>query len=149
MINNVTLVGRLTKDPELQYMNGNKDFCQFTIAVNRNYKNANGEYDADFINCSVFGKSAEYLTNYCFKGNLIGITGSIRTNKKQNIDGSISFYTNVNVNNLCRLEKNTNNNVYGQVENTYNSYGSIGVNPNNQVDLFGDLNDINEHDLPF
>ena len=77
MINNVTLVGRLTRDPELGYTPSNIAITTFNLAVNRNFKGANGEREADFINCMIWRKPAELLAEWCKKGNLVGITGRI------------------------------------------------------------------------
>ena len=78
MINNVTLIGRLTRDAELRYTPSNIATAQFNIACNRNFKNANGEYDADFINCVMWREQAERFCNWTKKGMLVGITGRIR-----------------------------------------------------------------------
>lgn len=64
MINNVTLVGRLTKDPDLRYTQSGTAVGQFTLAINRNFTNANNEREADFINCVIWRKAAESLANY-------------------------------------------------------------------------------------
>lgn len=77
MINNVTLVGRLTKDPDLRYTSTGTAVASFTIAVNRAYKKENDEQKADFINCVVWRKTAESLANYTRKGSLVGIEGRI------------------------------------------------------------------------
>lgn len=69
MINNVTLIGRLTRDAELRYTPSNIATAQFNIACNRNFKNANGEYDADFINCVMWREQAERFCNWTKKRN--------------------------------------------------------------------------------
>ncbi len=73
MINNVTLIGRLTRDAELRYTPNNIATAQFNIACNRNFKNANDEYDADFINCVMWREQAERFCNWTRKGMLVGI----------------------------------------------------------------------------
>ena len=78
MINNVVLVGRVVRDPELRYTPQNTAVATFTIAVNRRFKNAQGEREADFINCVIWRQSAENLANWAKKGALIGVTGSIQ-----------------------------------------------------------------------
>ena len=75
MINNVVLIGRLTRDVELRYTPSNIAVATFNLAVNRNFKNQDGEREADFINCVMWQKSAENLANWTRKGMLIGITG--------------------------------------------------------------------------
>ena len=79
MINNVVLVGRLTKDADLKYTQNGTAAATFTLAVNRNFTSQNGEREADFINCVIWRKSAENLANWGKKGALIGVTGRIQT----------------------------------------------------------------------
>ena len=151
MINNVVLTGRLTKDPEMKYYNGEKSVCYFTIAVNRNYKNANGEYDADFINCKAYRQTAEYLSNYCSKGDLIGVVGSIEINKKDDNMGITQFYTNVSCQNVNKLQiapENKKN--YGDNYN-FNNYNTQPQQNNTEqiINDFMNLDGINEDDLPF
>ena len=81
MLNQTVLVGRLVKDPELQETeNGNK-ITSITLAVPRNYKNINGEYDTDFIPCTLWKGVAENTVEYCHKGDLLGIKGTLKTRK--------------------------------------------------------------------
>lgn len=79
MINQVTLVGRLTKNPELKVTLDGVYVTTVTLAVNRNFKNQQGEIDTDFVQCTLWRKMAENLCNYCKKGSLVGITGRIQT----------------------------------------------------------------------
>ena len=79
MLNQTVLVGRLVRDPELyETENGNK-ITNITLAVPRNYKNINGEYDTDFIPCTLWKGIAENTVEYCKKGDLLGIKGRIQT----------------------------------------------------------------------
>ncbi|MGE9501772.1 single-stranded DNA-binding protein, partial [Escherichia coli] len=73
MINNVTLVGRLTKDPDLRYTASDTAVATFTLAVNRNFTNQNGNREADFINCVIWRKPAETMATLAKKGSLIGV----------------------------------------------------------------------------
>ncbi|HCR4860899.1 TPA: single-stranded DNA-binding protein, partial [Enterococcus faecium] len=75
MINNVTLVGRLTKDPDLRYTASGTAVATFTLAVNRNFTNQNGNREADFINCVIWRKPAETMATLAKKGILIGVVG--------------------------------------------------------------------------
>ena len=77
-MNRVILVGRITRDPELRTSPNNVSFVAFTIAVNRLSASANGEREADFINCVAFGRTAEVIGQYFHKGNRIAITGHIQ-----------------------------------------------------------------------
>ena len=79
MINNVVLVGRMTRDAELRYTPSNQAVATFSLAVNRNFKNQAGEREADFINCVIWRQQAENLANWAKKGALVGITGRIQT----------------------------------------------------------------------
>lgn len=90
-MNKVALVGRLTKDAEVRG-EGKKAFAKFTVAVNRPFKNENGDYDADFINCTAFGSTAEFIENWFSKGDPIGITGRIQTGSYENKEG-VKVYT--------------------------------------------------------
>jgi len=78
-MNQLFLVGRLTKDPELNKLEG-KSNCRITIAVKRLFKNADGIYDTDFINCTVWNVIAEKVCEYCHKGDFISVKGRIQNN---------------------------------------------------------------------
>lgn len=104
MINNVVLVGRLTKDPDLRYTSNGTAVASFTVAVDRNFTNAQGSRDADFINCVVWRKQAETFANYTHKGSLIGIEGRIQTRNYEGNDGKRVYVTEVSVNNFSFLE---------------------------------------------
>ena len=95
MINSVVLVGRLVKDSELRYTPNNKAVGNFTLAVNRNYKNQNGEYETDFIKCTIFGKSAEALNKYVHKGDILGVEGSMQTRQYEDKEGNKKSITEV------------------------------------------------------
>ncbi len=108
-MNRVCLTGRVTGKPELR-SNGLVDVTKFTIAINRNYKNANGEYESDFINCVAFNKRAEMIANHIEKGDMLGITGKIQTGSYTAKDGSKRYTTDVIVEDLDFLQsKNARN----------------------------------------
>lgn len=94
MLNQVVLVGRLVRDPVINKVSNNETYSNITVAVPRSYKNANGEYDTDFINCMLWKGIAENTVEYCKKGDIVGIKGRIQTssyedkekNKKYSID---------------------------------------------------------------
>ncbi len=98
-MNKVILVGRLTKDPELRSTSGGISATNFSIAVNRNYKNKEGNYDADFINCVSFRNTADFISKFFKKGSLIGIEGRIQTRNYDAQDGSKRYVTEVMVDN--------------------------------------------------
>ena len=108
MINNVTLIGRLTRDAELRYTPSNIATAQFNIACNRNFKNANDEYDADFINCVMWREQAERFCNWTRKGMLVGIVGRIQTRNYENQQGQRVYVTEVVAENFQVLEKRDN-----------------------------------------
>ena len=95
MLNNVSLVGRLTKDVDLRYTPSNVAVATFTLAVNRTFKNENGEREADFINCVMWRQQAENLANWAKKSALIGITGRIQTRSYDNQQGQRVYVTEV------------------------------------------------------
>ncbi|MCM3664696.1 single-stranded DNA-binding protein [Mesobacillus subterraneus] len=95
MINQVTLVGRLVKDPELKWTTDGKGVSNVTLAVNRHYKNANGEIEADFVHCTLWGKTAENTSQFCRKGSVIGVTGRIQTRHYENQEGKRVYVTEV------------------------------------------------------
>lgn len=108
MINNVVLIGRLTRDVELRYTPSNIAVATFNLAVNRNFKNQDGEREADFINCVMWQKSAENLANWTRKGMLIGITGRIQTRSYENQQGQRVYVTEVVADSFQVLEKRDN-----------------------------------------
>ena len=79
-MNKVILIGRLTRDPEVKRTSTDLPYVQFSIAVDRNYQNKNGERQADFINCIAWRTTAELIGRYVHKGNLVGVEGQIQTN---------------------------------------------------------------------
>ncbi|MDY0277419.1 MAG: single-stranded DNA-binding protein [Acholeplasma sp.] len=103
MINNVVLVGRLTKDPELKVTQSNIPFVNFTVAVNRSFTDQSGERQADFINCIVWQKQAENFARYMRQGSLIGIEGRIQTRSYETEQGT-RYVTEVSCNSIQFLE---------------------------------------------
>ena len=108
MINNVVMIGRLTRDVELRYTSNNVAVGAFTLAVNRNFKNAAGDRESDFINCIIWNKQAENLANWTKKGMLIGITGRIQTRSYENQQGQRVYVTEVVADSFQILEKRDN-----------------------------------------
>jgi len=104
MINNVTLVARLTRDPKLRYTPQNQAVTTFSLAVNRQFKNANGGREADFINCVIWRQQAENLAKWAKKGALIGITGRIQTSNYENQQGQRVYVTEVVADSFQKLE---------------------------------------------
>lgn len=179
MINNTTLVGRLSKNPELRYTGSGIAVTSFTMAVDRNYTNAQGERETDFINCVIWREQAENLANFAVKGSLIGITGNIQTRTYENNEGRTVYVTEVKADNFQMLEPKTVTDQRRNGQQQYNNQGNQPQNnqqnynhqnqqqnrnqPNNQnsnpfenmnfdADPFEsniDATDINDDDLPF
>ena len=117
MINNVVLVGRLTRDPELRYTPSNVAVATFSLAVNRNFKNQAGDYEADFISCIMWRQKAENFANWLLKGALVGITGRIQTRSYDNQQGQRVYVTEVVAESFQILEKKDNSANQASMEN--------------------------------
>lgn len=117
-MNKSLLAGRLTRDPEMKYSTGTNAtaITRFSIAVSRKFKNAEGNYESDFINCVAFGKTAEFISKYFAKGSMIGICGRIQTGNYINNDGVKVYTTDVVVEEAEFVEGKKNQN---QNDNSY------------------------------
>ena len=105
MLNRVILIGRLTKDPELKYTQAGKAVASFTLAVDRAYKNPQGEKEADFIPIVVWQKQAEHCANYIGKGSLVAIDGRMQVRTYEAKDGGKRWVTEVIAENVRFLDK--------------------------------------------
>ena len=105
-MNNVSLIGRLTKDPELKTTQSGLPVCRFTVAVDRTYS----KDQTDFINCIAWRKTAEFISSYFSKGQRIALTGSIQTGSYTDKDGKTVYTTDINVGNVefCESKKKNN-----------------------------------------
>ncbi|EJQ61852.1 single-stranded DNA-binding protein [Bacillus mycoides] len=103
--NRVVLIGRLTKEPELYYTKQGVAYARICVAVNRGFRNSLGEQQVDFINCVVWRRSAENVTEYCTKGSLVGITGRIHTSNYDDEQGKRVYRTEVLIENITFLER--------------------------------------------
>lgn len=156
MINNVVVVGRLTRSVDLRYTSNGTAYASFTLATDRDFKNQNGEKETDFINCVMWRKPAENLANYTKKGSLIGVSGRIQTRNYENEQGQRVYVTEVLAERFHFLEssKTANNDVLSN-EGT----NTLGVNKNQNSsgnfansDPFtgsGDVVDVLDSELPF
>lgn len=154
MINSVCLVGRLTRDPELKYTTSNIAVATFSLAVNRTFKDANGERETDFINCVIWRQQAENLANWAKKGALIGITGRIQTRSYENQQGQRVYVTEVVAENFQMLESRAARE--GGNANQGNTIGQQAPQPQGpnfarESSPYGNSNpmDIQDSDLPF
>lgn len=136
MLNRAVLTGRLTRDPELRYTTSGTAVVSFTLAVDRQFRNQNGDRDADFINCVIWRKSAENFSNFTHKGSLVGVEGRIQTRNYENQQGNRVYVTEVVVDNFALLEPRQGGNNQGgqQYGGNQQSFGGQGQQPqfNNQ-----------------
>lgn len=161
-MNKALLIGRLTRDPELRSTSTGRNVCQFSIAVNRNFTNANGEREADFINCVVWDKQAENLVKYQKRGNQIAVDGRIQTRNYEDKDGKRVYVTEILANSISFLDSkgtNADSNDFNSLpepprEDSVNSSSSMSSMETVSVDkdpfeAFGDSIEISDNDLPF
>ena len=155
-MNNANLVGRLIRPVDLRYTQTGIAYGSFTIAVNRKYKNKDGEREADFINCVIWKKGAELLANYTQKGSLIGVSGPIQTRSYDNQQGQRVYVTEVLVENFDFLESRKNDadgfsNAGNINTQNFNKNQNLGGNFENS-DPFtanGETFEVQDDDLPF
>lgn len=103
-MNKLIITGRLCRDPEVKAIGENNMVAKFTVAVNRNYKDKDGNRPADFIPCEAFGKTAEFISNYVNKGRLVEVDGEMRVDQYQNEEGENRTFTKCHVNSLNVLD---------------------------------------------
>lgn len=103
-MNKIILIGRLTREPELRYTTSNVAVTQFSLAVNRDFKNEDGEYEADFINCVSYRKLAETIAKYVIKGDKLAVAGRLQTRNYDNSEGKKVYVTEVVVDSIDFLE---------------------------------------------
>lgn len=163
-MNKVILMGRLTRDVEMRQTPSGASVARFSIAVNRRFKNSEGNYDADFINCAAWRQTGEFISRYFHKGSMIAVVGSIQTRSWDGQDGKRQYATEVVVDEAyftgSRTESGTANPAGAGGYRNQNSYQNTGSNapapaagaePNfDDFDTsgFSDF-DGSEDDLPF
>lgn len=149
MLNVVTMVGRLTRDPELRRTNSGTSVGSFTLACDDGRKGPNGERQTVFIDCSLFGKQAETLVKFFRKGNLIGITGRLTQRKFTNRDNVQVTRTEINVDRIEFVEPAKERDDSGFAADYMGDNGPTSqVNPvaeSKNVDAI----DVTDDDLPF
>ena len=138
-MNNVNLIGRLTKDVEVRYTKNEKAVGNFTLAVNRDYKNAEGEYETDFINCTIYGTIAERMAEWTQKGDQLGTIGRIQTSTYEDKDGNKRYKTEIIVDKITFL-----NGVKKKEQPEENPYKDMSVKTIQQQQI-----EITDADLPF
>ena len=156
-MNKAILIGRLTKDPELRTTPTGRNVCQFSVAVSRNFTNANGEREADFINCVVWDKQAENLVKYQKKGNQIAVEGRIQTRNYDDKDGKKVYVTEILASNISFLDSKgtgTSSNSFNNLpeppmeDTSSNNMETVSVDKD-PFEAFGDSIEISDNDLPF
>lgn len=134
-MNIVILIGNITKDIELKKTINGTEAVNFSLAISRQYKNENGEYDTDFINCVAWRKTAELLSKYCSKGSKIAVEGRIQTRSYLDSNENRKYITEVLAENITFLSSNKKN------ENTSNENSVYQIDTDNI--------ELNDEDLPF
>lgn len=146
-MNNTVLIGRLTRAVDLKFTGNGAAVGNFTLAVDRGFKNANGEKETDFINCVIWKKSAEALANYTKKGSMISVRGRIQTRTYDNSDGKKVYVTEIVVEEFTFLDsKKSSDNQNNESESNYKNFGN--ENPFDREDVSKPI-DISDDDLPF
>ena len=140
MINNVVLVGRLTRAVDLRYTSNGTAFASFTVAVERNFKNQNGEKETDFVNCVMWRKAAENFAEFTRKGSLVGIEGRIQTRSYDNLQGGKVYVTEVLAENFSLLESRNVTEQRPNNENPFQTGFNTMNNQNNVAGTFGNNN---------
>ena len=160
-MNKVFLIGRLTRDPELRYTGNNTAVATFSLAVNRNYSNQQGEREADFINIVVWRKQAENVKNYLQQGSQVAIDGRIQTRSYDDNNGQKRYVTEVVADNVeflgSKNSSNSSNNFKGSDNNsepTPYDFGNIPEPKGTDVESnpfadFGANIEISDDELPF
>lgn len=144
MVNNVVLVGRITKDPEVRTISSGSTTVSFTLAIDRNYSSNQGERQADFIPCVAWNQSAQFIGNYVKKGYMLAIEGRIQTRQYQDQQGQTRYVTEVvanRVENLTPKGSNLSANANYQANNNYQQSQPAADKSYNE--------EISDDDLPF
>lgn len=152
-MNVVCLLGRLTADPELRQTPNGISVCSFSVAINRAYSGANGERQADFINCVAWRQTAEFISRYFRKGNMIGLNGSIQTRQYQDKDtGKNRTAFEVVINNAYFAESKSGSSTsqpsYSQPARPAAETGFSNTFSTGDLDGFSTV-DTDDGDLPF
>ena len=148
MVNRVVLVGRITRDPETQQTNTGIPYVRFTVAVNRPFKDQNGERPADFINCIAWRAQAEFLQKFVKKGNQLAIEGRIQTNTYQDANGNNRQAFDILVESVSNLEPASKNDGYQPQPPFGNGFQPVSQ-PVSQPETNHQEFEVSEDDLPF
>lgn len=108
MVNQIVLVGRIAKSSEIKVTDNGRKYATLTLAVPRNYKNPNGEYDTDFLDCTLWASVAESTTEYCDIGDMVGVKGRMQTRIIDSQDGTKKKKTEIVAEKVTFLTSNPN-----------------------------------------
>ena len=148
MINRVVLVGRITRDPETQQTNTGIPYVRFSLAVNRPFKDQNGERQADFINCVAWRAQAEFLQKFVKKGNQLAVEGRIQTNSYTDANGNNRQAFDILVESVSSLEPASKNDGYQPQPPFGNGFQPVSQ-PVSQPETNHQEFEVSEDDLPF
>ncbi|KXS50372.1 MAG: Single-stranded DNA-binding protein [Halanaerobium sp. 4-GBenrich] len=157
LLNRIVLIGRLTRDPELRYTSNGTPVCNFTLAVERNYTNRNGDRDVDFINIVTWRGLAENCARHLGKGRLVGVDGSLQIRKSEN-NNRTYINPEVNADNVRFLDfgnnsSRSNNQDQNKNDNQQKNNKSAQQNKKQEQDdfdaQFDDNFDADDFDVPF
>ena len=153
-MNKAFLIGRLTKNPELRYSSNNAPIVNFTIAIDRQYTNSEGQRDTDFISIVAFQKQAENISKYVSKGSLVAVDGRIQTRNYEDKDGKRVYVTEVVADRVQFLDnKNSNNNSEKSEDVSPADFQNEDVKETNvSDDVFADFGssiEISDDDIAF
>ena len=151
-MNKVVLIGRLTKDPELRYTQSGTAVASFNLAVDRRFANQNGEREADFINCVAWNKTAEFISEYFYKGKQIALEGRLQVRSYDGNDGQKRWVTEVIAEQVEFVGSKNDNNSNQSSGGAGNSGGSAGGNSgydSNPGLGLGEEVVFDDNDLPF
>ena len=149
MVNRVVLVGRITRDPEVQQTNTGIPYVRFSLACNRPFKNENGERTADFINCVAWRTQADFMKNYVRKGNQLAVEGRIQTNNYVDANGMNRQAFDVLVETVSNLEPVSKNDTYQPQPPFGNGFQPVSQNVGYSNETTKNEFEVSEDDLPF
>ena len=150
MINRVVLVGRITRDPDTQQTNTGIPYVRFSLAVNRPFKDQNGERQADFINCVAWRQQAEFLSKFVKKGHQLAVEGRIQTNSYQDANGNNRQAFDILVESVSSLEPASKNDGYQPQPPFGNGFQPVRETQYHQPETSNHVSfEPSEDDLPF
>ncbi len=152
-MNDCKFIGRITKEPEYRVTSSGTGLINFELAVRRSYKNQNDEYEADFIRCIAFKKTAEFINNYARKGYLMAVAGEMRNNNYEDQNGVKHYGMQLIVNNvdsqvLFQSKKQDGDQQQQSSQSSYTQPQTTTGQNNNPFANSGPI-DISDDDLPF